>query len=350
MNTTNHDPMKRGIYERMDQKETDELLEIWENGNREEWTDMAFDVIKEILLKRLGKVPPQVSNKVRERISTADNIIRSDAQKIKENKKPKAKVLAGISNRYIGFFIIAIFVLLFGIWLSDTQMIPYPIFQKTVDFENYAATQTGFFENYAATQTANFLQITPTPTPHQVQPMDFVTRCVSANDTPTGKKFIGKYIGVYNVVNLTSTDKVGQYQDWNDIWSAPFLDPDPLYHNFAKINSLGDINSWAGAQSDISAVLCLQVSYTIDMQCNYGFIGDFDSVDISASLFDWQAERTIARTHISSDHWNSCPRTISINGNGRVIEPLAIRDTTADGQTYIADALMNWMGTFTLLK
>lgn len=40
-------------------KETDELLEIWSENDRLEWSDIAFAAIHSILLERLGNVPPQ---------------------------------------------------------------------------------------------------------------------------------------------------------------------------------------------------------------------------------------------------------------------------------------------------
>jgi hypothetical protein len=40
-------------------KDSDELLDIWQENDRVEWSDTAFDVIKEILIERLGEVPPQ---------------------------------------------------------------------------------------------------------------------------------------------------------------------------------------------------------------------------------------------------------------------------------------------------
>ncbi|HUI89457.1 MAG TPA: hypothetical protein VLX61_12110 [Anaerolineales bacterium] len=40
-------------------RETDELLSIWKTNDRVEWSDVAFKVLREILKKRLGKVPQQ---------------------------------------------------------------------------------------------------------------------------------------------------------------------------------------------------------------------------------------------------------------------------------------------------
>ena len=55
--------LKKQIVENMSLKETDELLEIWKNGDPSEWSDTAFEVVKEILLERLGEIPPQESEK-----------------------------------------------------------------------------------------------------------------------------------------------------------------------------------------------------------------------------------------------------------------------------------------------
>jgi hypothetical protein len=49
--------LRKQISERMKVKETDELLGIWRKGDREEWTEMALDVVKEILIDRLGVIP-----------------------------------------------------------------------------------------------------------------------------------------------------------------------------------------------------------------------------------------------------------------------------------------------------
>ena len=47
------------IYNNMNLKETEELLEIWQSNDRAAWTETAFAVVGEILKKRLGEVPPQ---------------------------------------------------------------------------------------------------------------------------------------------------------------------------------------------------------------------------------------------------------------------------------------------------
>ncbi len=47
------------LYRTFNQKDTDELIEIWQANERYEWADLTFDVIGEILQERLGELPPQ---------------------------------------------------------------------------------------------------------------------------------------------------------------------------------------------------------------------------------------------------------------------------------------------------
>jgi hypothetical protein len=51
--------LRQQTYNELNLRETEDLLEIWQANDHEEWSDMAFEVIKEILRKRLGEVPPQ---------------------------------------------------------------------------------------------------------------------------------------------------------------------------------------------------------------------------------------------------------------------------------------------------
>lgn len=51
--------LRQRVIENMEEKETDELLRIWKKNNRNAWSDLAFEVIHDILWKRLGIVPEQ---------------------------------------------------------------------------------------------------------------------------------------------------------------------------------------------------------------------------------------------------------------------------------------------------
>lgn len=59
MSSEPSDPLYTQIYKKLQEKETEELLEIWQQNNRDEWSDNAFTAIHEILLERLGSEPPQ---------------------------------------------------------------------------------------------------------------------------------------------------------------------------------------------------------------------------------------------------------------------------------------------------
>lgn len=47
------------LYRNLNQKGSNELIDIWQTNNRSEWTELAFDVIREILQERLIELPPQ---------------------------------------------------------------------------------------------------------------------------------------------------------------------------------------------------------------------------------------------------------------------------------------------------
>ena len=53
------DMLRKQIYGNMNLKDTDELLTIWRKGDHKEWTETAFEVVEEILLARLGEIPPE---------------------------------------------------------------------------------------------------------------------------------------------------------------------------------------------------------------------------------------------------------------------------------------------------
>lgn len=53
------DDFHEQVYANFNQKPTEALIEIWQSNNRVEWTEMTFDVIREILQERLVELPPQ---------------------------------------------------------------------------------------------------------------------------------------------------------------------------------------------------------------------------------------------------------------------------------------------------
>lgn len=75
--TNQESNLSKSIYQNMQLKDSDELIKIWIKNDRSEWSDEAFLIIYDILLKRLGSVPQQSS----------ENPKRRRNRKIKEKNK-----------------------------------------------------------------------------------------------------------------------------------------------------------------------------------------------------------------------------------------------------------------------
>lgn len=50
---------RKQVYNNLNLKDTDELVEIWKRNDHVEWTETTFSVIQEILQERLDELPPQ---------------------------------------------------------------------------------------------------------------------------------------------------------------------------------------------------------------------------------------------------------------------------------------------------
>jgi hypothetical protein len=50
-------PLHEQILRSMREKDTEELIEIWQENDAEIWTPDALDAVEEILLERLGELP-----------------------------------------------------------------------------------------------------------------------------------------------------------------------------------------------------------------------------------------------------------------------------------------------------
>ena len=59
MENPNQETWQGQINEKMRLKTTYELLDIWEDNDRSQWSDEAFQVIHDILIERTGSVPEQ---------------------------------------------------------------------------------------------------------------------------------------------------------------------------------------------------------------------------------------------------------------------------------------------------
>jgi hypothetical protein len=54
-----NDNLRSQIYRNLDLKETDELLDIWKSNDHVAWSDMTFEVLEDILKKRIDNLPAQ---------------------------------------------------------------------------------------------------------------------------------------------------------------------------------------------------------------------------------------------------------------------------------------------------
>ena len=66
------DDLRRQIQTQMRLKDTADLVAIWKKNDRSAWTDEAFDVVREILLERLGELPTQTEDDESEAASQPD--------------------------------------------------------------------------------------------------------------------------------------------------------------------------------------------------------------------------------------------------------------------------------------
>jgi hypothetical protein len=86
------------VQRKMEEKETDELVRIWQENDREAWTDEAFEVVSRILLARLGKLPEQ--NPPDEDGDESEEEISADEHLIIPFPQDKKLIwIADISNR-----------------------------------------------------------------------------------------------------------------------------------------------------------------------------------------------------------------------------------------------------------
>ena len=59
MGYTMSNDLRNQVHNDLNTKETDELLEIWKTNDHVEWSDLTFDVLEDILTKRIGELPSQ---------------------------------------------------------------------------------------------------------------------------------------------------------------------------------------------------------------------------------------------------------------------------------------------------
>lgn len=71
--------LREKIYNNLQLRETEDLLNIWHNGDTTEWDDVAFEIIKELLIERLGTIPdPQIRRETLLSLNKANSYFQKD--------------------------------------------------------------------------------------------------------------------------------------------------------------------------------------------------------------------------------------------------------------------------------
>jgi hypothetical protein len=86
--------LRAQIRDRMDLKETAELLEIWQNNYRFEWSEEAFEIVREILKARGVEIPVQdepvyEAEKIEDEEADEDGLEEWEAKLLDEEDQPE---------------------------------------------------------------------------------------------------------------------------------------------------------------------------------------------------------------------------------------------------------------------
>jgi hypothetical protein len=125
------DSLRAQIYERMSEKETEELVAIWQENDRDAWTDDAFDAVKAILLERLGELPEQ----------ELDDLSENPPEKLLAYPTDKKLFwIADLSTR------LSYAILFVAIVFSFLRLINYFFFSQNFSWSDWA--NTGIFSAF----------------------------------------------------------------------------------------------------------------------------------------------------------------------------------------------------------
>ena len=103
-NTPN--PLREHIFQKMREKDTEELIEIWQKNDDETWTPDALEAVEIILLERLGKLP--------EREQPDEESVTENQEAITFPQDQKLQWVADLSNRlsWVILFVATIYAVL----------------------------------------------------------------------------------------------------------------------------------------------------------------------------------------------------------------------------------------------
>lgn len=87
--------LRQQTYDAMDEMDTDQILEIWQEADHDEWTDLAFEVVQQILLERLGEVPARESEESESEEQDSED--ESELDQEPDETEPESKGLLDVS-------------------------------------------------------------------------------------------------------------------------------------------------------------------------------------------------------------------------------------------------------------
>lgn len=79
-----NDTLRAQIRSSQNQKQTDELIEIWQRHDLNEWSELTFDVIRDILIERQVELPAQGKPSEQENDIDVDKITKNHTLMLKE--------------------------------------------------------------------------------------------------------------------------------------------------------------------------------------------------------------------------------------------------------------------------
>jgi hypothetical protein len=129
------DDMRGNIYNSLKLKDTEELLAIWIDNNRKEWSNEAFQVVEELLRKRNIELPMQEepgrkNEENGEMENDLDEFTQEEIKIIEDENPPEfydpMEVL--ITSRYLKWAAWAMIV-----FYAISQLLRYETIKKTVD-------------------------------------------------------------------------------------------------------------------------------------------------------------------------------------------------------------------------
>ncbi|MBA4384658.1 MAG: hypothetical protein C0410_07970 [Anaerolinea sp.] len=125
------------IYRNLSLKDTEDLIGYWQKKDRQEWTEIAFDVMEKILIERLGELP----NK--------DDVDISNFNKILHNQKTNIYTeLKALINDNDPVFYDPNKITLLVKWIFRCMNILIILYITQFVFENVSLFRAIFFEDY----------------------------------------------------------------------------------------------------------------------------------------------------------------------------------------------------------